>query len=177
MYRKILAASILAAALVGLTACAGPTAATTPLPNTVATEKPAAVKSTAPPTTKPVAPKPLTIAEAGKVYLAAVGPRNKTADKWNADVAAKASIKTLRADAVRARTAERHFLEALDRTLWPSIVTKNADNLATCTADFVSWFEQMTRIGSRSEVTTAPDCGGSDAQLIRARLNLSSETS
>jgi len=130
------------------------------------------------PTPRPTPPKPtpLTLAQAAKVYLAAVAPRNKTADRWSSDWDSNASIKTLRADAVRARAAERHFLDVLDKTLWPASVAKNAANLATCAAAFASWFDLMTRLRDRSGLAAAPDCGGADSQLLRARLGLSSST-
>jgi hypothetical protein len=119
----------------------------------------------------------LSIAQAAKVYLAAVTPRNKVAEKWNENRRVGASAKTYRADAVRGREAERHFLEVLDNTLWPAKVAKNAASLSACTADAVSWFESMSTIKSLSEITDGPTCGGSDAQLIRARLHLPSKTS
>jgi hypothetical protein len=71
----------------------------------------------------------------------------------------------------------RHFLEVLDGTAWPKVVAKNAADLATCIAGDVSWFDTNTRITRRSDMTPASRCGSSDAQLIRVRLRIPSETS
>jgi hypothetical protein len=176
MYRKFAAASILAAALAGLTACGSPTAATKTTASTPTAASPAAVKSTAPVVPKSTAPKPLTIAEAGKAYLAVATPRNKAIDKWNADLAAEAPMKTMRADAVRAREAERRFLDVLDDTLWPKNVAGNAESLVLCTAESLSWWANLATATRRSQITDGPTCGGTDAQLIRARLKLPSQT-
>ncbi|MEV6411884.1 hypothetical protein [Kribbella sp. NPDC051718] len=85
-------------------------------------------------------------------------------------------MKTLRADAALARTADRHFLDTLDKTLWPASVVKNTASLSTCTASLIAWFDTMSRLTDRADITAAPNCGGADAQLIRARLGLSSDT-
>jgi hypothetical protein len=128
------------------------------------------------PTPTPAKPTPLTAAQAAKVYLAAVVPRNKTTEKFGDDLDDNASMKTLRADAARARSAERHFLDVLDKTLWPASVVKNTASLSTCTASLIAWFDSVTRVKDKTAITAAPDCGGADAQLIRARLGLSSNT-
>ncbi|WP_433008763.1 hypothetical protein [Kribbella sp. CA-294648] len=129
----------------------------------------------APPTPTPTStptPKVLTIAQAGKVYLAAVEPRNVTSEKFAKDYDAGASAKALRADAVKGLKTERHFLEVLDRTLWPEVVAANVANLIDCQGQLVSWFSANTRITKRSQITGAPDCGTGDAQIVRARLGL-----
>lgn len=95
------------------------------------------------------APAELTVQHAAKAYLAAVTPRNKAADRWTADLDNGASVKTLRADAVKARQAERHFLDVLDKTRWPSIVAPNASALVKCTAELASWFDAMSRTTPR----------------------------
>ena len=126
---------------------------------------------TSTPTPKPI-PTPLTIKQAASVYLAAVRPRNKALDKFDADWKASASVDTLRADAARMLVAERHFLEVLANTRWPTTIAENADNLATCIASSVSWYDANTRIKATSDILPPPPCGGGDAQLIRIRLQL-----
>jgi hypothetical protein len=163
-----------------LVGCGGPSepkaAAITPKP----TPSPSVVTPTLPVIPTPAAsttPTVLTIAQAGKVYLAAVGPSNATADKFSADYQAGASMKKLRADAVKALKARRHFLEVLDNTVWPKVVAKNAADLTACVAEDVAWFDANTRLTRRSDLTPVPTCGTSDSQLIRVRLHLSAKTS
>jgi hypothetical protein len=166
-----------AAVLVGCGGASEPKAeAITPQP----TPSPSVVTPTLPVIPTPAAsptPRLLTIAQAGKVYLAAVGPSNATATKFADDYDAGASVKKVRANAVKALKAHRHFLEVLDGTAWPKMVAKNAADLATCIAGDVSWFDTNTRIARRSDMTPASRCGSSDAQLIRVRLRLPAETS
>jgi hypothetical protein len=164
-------------ALLAVAACSNEAPVPGVVPEVRASSAPTASPPTASPTpTRATTPATLTVQEAAKVYLAGVTPRNEAADKWTTHYDNSASAKTLRADAVRARQAERHFLEVLDKTRWPAAVAKNASSLVECTAEFVSWFDSMSRIKTRSDLTAAPTCGGSDSQLIRARLGLPSST-
>lgn len=124
----------------------------------------------------PDIPETLSISEAGKIYLKAVGLSNKASDKFDRDYRSGKPLKTIKANAATGRETKRNLLEVLDTTKWPLIVQENTKSLAKCVAMDVAWYDSITRVAKRSEIVHAPECDNSDAQLIRARLHLPSST-
>ena len=128
----------------------------------------------------PTTPRPrptsaaLTAKQAAKVFVTAVRPRNVALAKFDADLKASAAVDILRQDAIELLAAERQFLAVLDETAWPEPILENVESLANCIATSILWYDASTRIKQPSDVRLPPTCGGSDAQLIRLRLELPS---
>ncbi|MEU4392567.1 hypothetical protein [Kribbella sp. NPDC023855] len=136
--------------------------------------------STATFTPVPTTPRPrptsaaLSAKQAANVFVTAVRPRNLALAKFDADLKASAPVDVLRQDAIELLAAERQFLAVLDRTAWPESILENVESLANCIATSILWYDVSTRIKQPSDVRLPPTCGGSDAQLIRLRLEVPS---
>jgi hypothetical protein len=152
-----------------------PTVRPSPTPTATSTATSTATFSPVPTTPRPrPTSAALTARQAAKVFVTAVRPRNVALAKFDADLKASASVDILRQDAIELLAAERQFLAVLDQTAWPESILENVESLANCIATSILWYEVSTRIKQPSDVRLPPTCGGSDAQLIRLRLELPS---
>ena len=118
----------------------------------------------------------LTVAEAGKLYLAALGPRNKASFALNDLLAEEpVSLAKARKAATSLATADRAALRGLTTAAWPAAVAGDIDTVAVAMGRELTWARSLASAATVSDLADIGEDPATDngaAQKIRAALDL-----
>jgi hypothetical protein len=182
MPRRLALTTALAAALLvaGCGSGNGQHAATasSPSPTTTTAAATPTTTTTAARTTT-AEPRTLTIAEAGRRYLAIVKPRNAAMEKWSTVTTPghRPKLRALRAAATTYANADSLMLHQLLATAWPTLVVSDIRDIEKQEGAEIYWLRTVQNAKTLNEAIDIVNTGGpsddaSPAELIRAKLGL-----